>query len=243
MIYSHQTWYGVNRHPHTVLQVDFGGADIQHAAWIADQKLQFVNVHSPSGVVRSPTVIRNRLISGKLADHAVRNLLTREVDRRGLSLLVQEYDEVRRDNWREHDEYDLQVSSSLRQRTIEVRSSFCYILPQLERIIQRLSIYGWYVSGNKPIEPPRDFYWQVIYYMRPKDVRKGASWPDLPVFEDQLDAGSVRGYIVGGATKTMLHDRAVSEVRRDQDSAWYQSVSPICRGLDEKEILNATLTF
>ncbi len=236
-------WRCSDGHSHNVIQVDFEDADIKRAVWIADQKLQFVNVHSPGGVVRSPAIIRNRIISGKLADHAVKYLMNSAIASRGLSLVIQEYDEVRVDSWRNPDSFDLQISSPASHRDIEVRSSFSYILPLPERIIQRLSIYGWYVSGNKPSEPPRDFYWQVIYHMRPRDISKQATWPDLPVFEDQLDAGLVRGYIVGGATKELLNDRSVAVVRSDQDRAFYQSISPICLGMDVLGILNATLTL
>jgi hypothetical protein len=238
-----QVWRCSDGHSHNVIQVDFEDADIKRAVWIADQKLQFVNVHSPGGVVRSPAVIRNRIISGKLADQAVKYLINSTIASRGLSLVVQEYDEVRVDGWRNPDLFDLQISSSASHRDIEVRSSFSYILQRPERIIQRLSIYGWYVSGNKPSEPPRDFYWQVFYYMRPRDISKQADWPDVPVFEDQLVAGSVRGYIIGGATKELLNDKSLAGIRRDQDRAFYQSISPICRGMDVSEILDATLTL
>jgi len=243
MILLQQVWHCPDGHSHNVIQVDFEDIDIKRAVWIADQKLQFVNVHSPGGVVRLPAIIRNRIISGKLADHAVKYLINSTIASRGLSLVIQEYDEVRVDSWRNPDLFDLQISSPASHRDIEVRSSFSYILPLPERIIQRLSIYGWYVSGNKPSEPPRDFYWQVIYHMRPRDISKQATWPDVPVFEDQLDAGLVRGYIVGGATKELLNDRSVAVVRSDQDRAFYQSIWPICLGMDVLGILNATLTL
>ena len=237
-----KTWYCADRLAHNVIQVVFDDTDIKQAAWIADQKLQYVNVHSPGGIVTLRNIIRSRIISGKLADHCVKQFLNSTISSRGLALAIQEYDEIRTDNWKNHDFFDLQITSSLSQRDIEVRSSFSYILAQPERIIQRLSIYGWYVSGNKPIEPPRNFYWQVIYHLRPRDIRKEPSWPDLPIFEDQLEFGKLYAYIVGGATKDMLSNNQLAVIRRDQDRAFYQSISPICLGMDAHEILNATLT-
>jgi hypothetical protein len=66
-------------------------------------------------------------------------------------------------------------------------------------------------------------------------------WPDLPIFEQQLAAGSVTGFIIGGATWTMLEDANISTVREDQDNAKYQSVFPACVGMDIPAILQATL--
>jgi len=243
MILLQQVWRCSDRHSHNVIQVDFEDTDIKRAVWIADQKLQFVDVHSPAGVVRSPAIIRNRLISGKLADHAVKYLINSTIASRGLSLVLQEYDEVRVDSWRNRDSFDLQISSPTSHRDIEVRSSFSYMLAPAAKIIQKLSIYGWYVTRNKPREPLRDFYWQVIYHMRPGNISKQATWPDVPVFEDQLDAGLVRGYIVGGATRELLNNKSLAGIRRDQDGAFYQSISPICLGMDVSGILNATLTL
>ncbi len=234
------TW-ACDHKPHVVMRVDFSNHDIDQARQIAEQKIQYINVHSPGGVKRTPEIVRSRIIAGKLADYAVKELLIKEIELRGSQISVREYDEIRSDEFRKPDLYDLQIIGNQNTRDVEVRSSFSYILSDEKRIIHRLSIYGWYVSYNKPIEPPRDFYWQVIYYLRPHNIAKSINWPDVPIFEDRIDAGAVSGYVVGGATRSMLHDTMLSAVRKDQDNAFYQAVSPICSGMDVPTILGVTL--
>jgi hypothetical protein len=124
------------------------------------------------------------------------------------------------------------------KESIEVRSSFCYRLAPVEKIIEKLSVYGWYTSANKAAELPRDWYFQVIFYLRPRDISSDLDI-DIGVFEDQLDSGSVTGYIVGGASRQLLHAEGV--VRLDQDKASYQAISPIYRAHDCPSMARAIL--
>ena len=86
-----------------------------------------------------------------------------------------------------------------------------------------------YTSYNKPVEPPRDWYWQVIYYLRPQDCPQDGG-PNVGVFEEELAKGMVTAYVVGGASRALLEATGVT--RRDQDDAFYQAITPICDGLD-----------
>ncbi|MBA3240578.1 MAG: hypothetical protein H0T60_05055 [Acidobacteria bacterium] len=238
-------WRCEDGHTHTVVRADFNTDDINKATHIADQKVRHINVHSPGGIKRPPEVIHSRIIAGKLADYAVARLLRAKARERKVGVEISEYDEAREDDFRNPDPYDLRCSAAERVWDVEIRSSFSYKISNPRNIINKLSIYGWYVSRDKPAENPHDFYWQVIYHMRPQDVRVPAKprfpWPDLPIFEQQLAAGSVTGFIIGGATRTMLEDANISTVREDQDNAKYQSVFPACAGMDIPAILQATL--
>src|SRR5690348_12931133 len=120
---SHFNWKCADGHAHVVIRAEFDATDIAAAAGVADHKLQHINVHSPGGVARKPSVIRSRIISGKLADYAVKEVLKQEVASKGLALTVAEYDEIRTDNWVSPDEFDLRVNNATKQWMVEVRSS------------------------------------------------------------------------------------------------------------------------
>lgn len=227
---------------HSVVKVDFDGKDISSAVNVADAKIKFINAHNPGGIVRPIEVIKNRIIAGKLADSAVLAMIEQCIEHRGLAerSAVREYDKNRADNFENPDPYDLELSDLRTKvaKTIEVRSSFCYRLAPVSKIIEKLSVYGWYTSANKPVELPRDWYFQVIYYLRPKDVPNESDL-DLDVFEDQLEAGSVTGYVVGGASRQQLE--ADGADRTDQDGASYRAITPICRASDCIQMLNAVI--
>ncbi|WP_198527904.1 hypothetical protein [Xanthomonas citri] len=209
---------------------------------MAEAKVSFINAHNPGGILRPPGIIRNRIIAGKLADSAVLSMIQQCISHWGLSdlLAVREYDKNRSDNFENPDPYDLELINlkTLETKTIEVRSSFCYRLAPVSKIVEKLSVYGWYTSANKPVEPPRDWYFQVIYYLRPRDVENEYGL-NIDVFEDRVEAGSVTGYVVGGASRQLLDTKGVD--RTDQDGASYRAIYPVCQASDCIEMLNAVL--
>jgi hypothetical protein len=225
---------------HTVVEAIFDHDDIAEATEIAAAKMHYTNSHNPGGIVRPPEVIKNRIIAGKLADFAVREMISRCIDRwhLGSDFQVFEYDSCRTDNFEYRDPCDLELTNkrSQQSQTIEVRSSFCYRLAPVTKITEKLSVYGWYTSENKPIEPPRDWYFQVVYYLRPRDItdERGIK---VDIFEDRIEADSVTAYVVGGASQEMLHNKGIN--RTDQDGANYQAIFPICQANDCRAMLNA----
>jgi hypothetical protein len=227
--FSAKKWKCEGDKDHVIIEVVFDANDIKAASAVADAKVNFINVHNPGGICRPPHVIRNRIIAGKLADAAVAELLNQRIAQLGLSFSVNEYDKTRMDGFEHPDPYDLELNKPGSTQTIEVRSSFCYRLAPPDKIVKKLSIYGWYTSANKPAEPPRDWYWQVIFYLRPCDIPQ-ESGPAVRIFEDELEKGELIGYIVGGASRELLETIGVS--RTDQDNAWYRAITPICAGLD-----------
>lgn len=239
MKFSLKSWRCDDVKNQDVVEVTFDASDIDVAAKVADAKVKFINIHNPSGIKRPQNVIRNRIIAGKLADAAVARLLQDRIIKLGLAgvVTIDEYDQIRSDDFENPDPYDIRLvrSGQPEAETIEVRSSFCYRLAPPEKIVQKLSIYGWYTSANKPIEAPRDWYWQVIYYLRPSDIPH-SDGPRVRIFEDALRGGELVGFIVGGADKALLEASGVN--RSDQDGASYRAISPICSGLDFWQIIN-----
>lgn len=239
------TWHCGNGHNHNVVTVDFDKIDIQRAAKVADQKVRFINAHNPGGKWRNADVIRSRIIAGKLADAAVLQFIEQEVKHQDLQWELEEYDQTRTDDFRDPDPYDLLIIKPDQQRSeIEVRSSFCYRLAPPDRMVQKLSIYGWYTSANKPVEKPHDWYWQFVYYLRPRDMvppEGEKKWPNVDLFEDRLKNGALTGYIVGGANRQLFEDNEYASERRDQDGAMYRAIYPICNGLDCQKMLDVML--
>lgn len=241
MRFKHLKWGCTEGREYSVFRVSFDANDINTALAIANSKMHYINIHSPGGVRRSPEIIRSRIVAGKLADAAVFRLINGMIRKYNLSsrYAVHEYDSDRTDGFRNPDPYDLTLESASDIEEIEVRSSFSYRLRNPDRIIQKMSIYGWYISANKPAEAPRDWYWQVMYHLRPNDLAREDNWPDIAVFENQLNVNEVTGYIVGGSSREALQNYGAT--RRDQDGALYQAITPICGGMDVWEMISAML--
>ena len=239
MKFQQLKWHCADDSPHYVIEVSFDKVDISKAQEIANTKISYINVHAPSGLKRSNEVIKNRIIAGKLADHGVQRLIQHRIAELHLPCSITEYDATRVDDYKNPDPYDLLLTMPEGEQTIEVRSSFSYLLAPSRKIIEKLSVYGWYTSGNKPCETQRDWYWQVVYYLRPRDIQLNNNSPVTGVFEDKIDQGEVTGYIVGGATQQLLQTKGRS--RKDQDGADYVAISPICSALDCISMLSAML--
>lgn len=230
-------WKCVKGNPFYVVETVFEQQEIVEAIGVADQKIDHINIHNPGGIVRSQDVIHSRIVAGKLADGAVYELLKRQIENSKLDATIIEYDQIRTDGFKHVDPYDLALlKPGDVKELIEVRSSFSYRLAPVSNIINKLSIYGWYTSHNKPVESIKDWYWQFIYYMRPIDI-DDRTIDGMPIFEEQLRKNSVTGYVVGGANRQHLEQHG--RTRKDQDGAFYQSLSPICRGgLDYFNMIN-----
>jgi hypothetical protein len=239
-----ETWKCEDGHDHNVIKVNFDLQDISRAGSIADKKIDHIDAHNPGGRLREAGVIRNRIIAGKLADAAVLTFLRQEANSHKLNWQFTEYDQARTDDFCNPDPYDLlMIDSQGQQTTIEIRSSFCYRLSPYNKIAKKLSIYGWYTTANKPTEEIKDWYWQVVYYLRPLDITPPdrETWPDVKVFEDCLNSGCLSGFIVGGSSRKLLADISRATDRSDQDGAIYRSIYPICEGFDCQQMVNTML--
>ncbi|OMO20925.1 hypothetical protein [Vibrio lentus] len=221
--------------------VTFCHADIAAAADIVEKKIKYVDVHSPAGVARNIDVIRSRLLAGKLADHAVAGLIEKAIKKKGIDCRVQEYDAIRDDDFKKPDPYDLALVSEGGFFELEVRSSFCYKLAPLENIINKLSSYGFYTTRTKQHEPPKDYYWQVVFYNVPNDlINTEGRLDSVELFENDVINENLVAYVVGGGPRSLFEsENAV--IRSDQDGAFYHSISPIKNGLDCGQLVNLIL--
>ncbi|EKP0299518.1 hypothetical protein [Aeromonas veronii] len=227
-----EVWKTQNGKDFAIGVVKFDSVDVARALDIVKKKIDHVNVHSPAGIKRNNEVIESRLLAGKLADHAVEYLINKCIIKKNLPFIVQEYDSVRCDNFISPDPYDILVYGNNMRYEVEVRSSFCYRLRDKESILDKLSCYGFYTSKTKGYEPLKDYYWQVVFHNVPRDISNaGDGLNVVRVFEDDVRNKCLEAYIVGGGPRSIfLSDQ--SEVRKDQDGAFYQSIYPISNGFD-----------
>lgn len=231
-----ETWTNAGFGKHFVTRVDFDASDIGEAFNIAKAKLFHTNSYDPNGVAREHRVMESRLVAGELADQAVLSILNDFYLSNNQQYDAIEYDSIRQDNFTNSAPYSILIrhlGNSI--KTVEVRSSFCYRLPDPRMMISKLSTYGWYTSYGKPAEDPKDIYFQAFYHLRPQSIEKLAQWPDIPEFENCLRQGKVSIYVVGGADKVLLQNAGVVK-KDDADGAFYQAIYPANTGYDVPEL-------
>lgn len=243
MLLTEQSWPAAESRSHGIIQVDCDPSDIERARYYADLKLATVNPHGPGGLLRNKQVVRNRLTAGKLADAAVGAWLQQACAMHpalpsGTVLL--EYDRVRTDEFQYPDPYDLALLTPEGVlRSMEVRASFSYRVGRPSTIARKLSLYGWYSTHNKAMEPEKDGYWQAFFYARPEDLPAPEGFAQIPVFEDCLNQGKVTLYLVAGASRALLE--RIGQTRKDQDQAEYWAIYPAERAWDIPEMTRRLL--
>lgn len=95
------------------------------------------------------------------------------------------------------------------KKTIEVRSSCVkngidfalFAKPKGEEREQYFDVIGPYSNGYKPGEIEKDFYMRVLYCCEKKD------------FLELLDKPTLSLYITGGATKDMMNDNSIYQIK------------------------------
>lgn len=188
------------------VRVSFNEEDIARARHLAARKVNLVDIHSPGGDRRSHDVRLRRLVAGKLADHAVAQLLTLYYARNAPLFWVQEYDDVRTDQFKQPDPWDLRcIDPKGNSRMVEVRSSFVHRLNNAERLWThpRQSLLGPYRTAAKSMEAAKDLFWQVAFLRVPVD--EGDRGFNLPFQGDARDL-PLDAYVMGGG-ESELFDR------------------------------------
>lgn len=172
-----------------------------------DKKAQYTNVHNPAGDVRKPEDVVAAQRLGTLADLAVAKTLR---DAFGTRLTVIRYDDIRDDEFKEPDKFDIAIETpdkSIR-KLVEVRSSIARYLGKKQQLFGAFRLLGWYASGNKPGESLKDYYFQVIFWI-PKEVQKkkekGSSYSFQEIF-DLASKGQVEVLVFAAAPKYLLED-------------------------------------
>jgi len=226
-----EPWLTTNKLKFKIIKAIFEKKDIEEAKKIALAKFKFTNPNDPSGNARSDDTIYNRHCAGKLADFAVKHLINKKFEVSGSPLLCVDYDEIRTDNFKEPDLFDLAIySEDSKKIEIEVRSSFCYRIKNPQEIINKMSIIGPYTASHKLKENPHDWYFQFYWHMIPESF-KSHNIKKLPVFEEAMESNQLFGFIVGAANVGMLNDNSITKDQLDQ-GAEYKAVFPVSNGMD-----------
>lgn len=202
------------------------------------QKAEKIHRDSPSGRRRSVDEVDSQNFLGTLADIVCARLLKGYFKKHGLNIEVTRYDDVRIDNFQDHDQYDIKLSAHNLDYLVEVRSSVCIYL-SLESMVKRWQILGAYLSSVKgATETEKPFYLRPLYHLRNfEENRKTKSYQRTAAHE-LIYSGDLQLYFVGGATNVMLEEKGRNEAGQElkQGKAEFR-VLDITDGLDAKKML------
>jgi len=227
---------------HVILRasLESGNESIALAQSQSLQKAEKVHKDSPSGRKRNFDEIRSQNFLGTLADIVCARLLRGYFRKHSLDIAVTRYDDVRTDDFEDHDQYDLKLSSQGIDHLVEVRSSVCIYMP-LEAMIKRWQILGPYASSTKgATETEKSFYLRPIYHLSNFEENKRTNSYQRTAADELINRGDLQLYFVGGATNAMLQERGRNEAGQElkQGKAEFK-VLDITDGLDAREILEA----
>lgn len=189
-----------------------------------------VNPKAPSGRVRTKEEILTSCLAGKISEDATKSLLghfinSYKIDGRVLPAKISPDKLIERDEFYEtHVNVFVEVSG--KTKDIEVRSSFPYH-PNFSRVINEfLDILGYYRASYKSKEEPKDYYLRPLFHFNHNEMLK------------RLKEEMFLLYIVGGATKEELLRFGIDK-DLDQQGARYRVISPITRGRDINQMMEA----
>jgi len=231
---------------HNIIKVDYLSDEkmLQHAYTQAQAKAPHTHRNNPSARRRTEQEVFNSQYLGTIADIACSVLLQKHLDKYGTKqLLVERYDDIRSDNFRNADQFDARVILGDENRIlteIEIRSSVCNRV-SLARMLEVFDVLGWYTTANKPGEQKRDFYMRPVYHYNKYQTGQAYAVANAEQYllNDELDL-----YIVGGATADILQTKG--EIQRGfgllQEGATYQVVD-ILDALDAPAFLDTVLKF
>lgn len=152
---------------------------------------------------------------------------------------MQEYDEVRRDQFKQPDPWDLRcVDPNGNSRMVEVRSSFVHRLNDAERLWThpRQSLLGPYQTAAKSMEAAKDLFWQVAFLRVPVD--EGDRGFNLPFRGDARDL-PLDAYVMGGG-ESELFDRIGTHETIAQ-GAVYRVIRPMSAGRTVGQMLRLSV--
>ncbi|MEG8026203.1 hypothetical protein QP162_20855, partial [Sphingomonas aurantiaca] len=218
----------------------FDREDLDRARQIALQKVDSVNINSPGGSPRTREVRLRRLVAGKLADHAVKEVLERYFRRFARNWSVEEFDEVRQDNFLYPDPWDLRCFDQEEHvRLVEVRSSFVHWLKEIDtlRKLPKQSLLGPYATSSKIAEAQKDLFWQVAFFNIPDDERSGSG--NASFFGDHRD-GTIQAVVMGGGERD-LFERTGTVQREIAEGAAYLTIRPMSAGRTVDQMLRLTI--
>jgi hypothetical protein len=202
------------------------------------KKAAKVHKNAPSGRPRSAAEVERQNFLGTLADIACARALERYFKKHNTPINVTRYDDVRTDNFQNHDQYDIKLSTHDAEYLVEVRSSVCLYL-SLESMISKWQILGPYVSSAKgTTETVKPFYLRPIFHLSSFKTNRQTNSYQKTAVRDLIQGGDLQLYFVGGATSALLEEKGRNEAGQElkQGEAEFR-VLDITAGLDAKEML------
>ncbi|MBH3450848.1 hypothetical protein I5S84_18560 [Pseudomonas putida] len=197
-----------------------------------------VHRDTPSGRRRSVDEVNSQNYLGTLADIVCARLLEGYFKKHGLNIDVVRYDDIRTDDFQDHDQYDIKLSAQGLEYLVEVRSSVCIYL-SLAKMISRWQILGPYISSAKgSTETVKPFYLRPIFHLSSFEENKKTKSYQRKAAHELISNGDLQLYFVGGATSVMLEENGRSEAGQElkQGKAEFR-VLDITDGFDAKEML------
>lgn len=201
-------------------------------------KAEKVHKDSPSGRPRDPQEVLSVNYLGTLADIVCARLLESYFKKHNIKIGVVRYDDVRKDEFKNPDEYDIKLTALGRDHLVEVRSSVCQLL-SLEEMIGKWHILGPYESSTKGgTETVKPFYLRPIYHLSTYEKNKKSKEYKITKAREFLHNGELKLYFVGGATSALLEEKGRNEETYElkQNKANFR-VLDITNGLDAKGML------
>jgi len=145
-----------------------------------------VNKKSPDGIIRENDLIGYNNLGGVLAEKIVKLYLNQKAEQNNIKV------NIFSPPFTGHFEHrDIKINLNGKEKTIEIRSSFQYKQPDLNKVISSsLSLIGPYTTSYKGEEPEKDFFIQVFHrYFNPEIIEK---------IENEIEA-----IIIGGVQKNL----------------------------------------
>ncbi len=223
---------------HVILRVLLDSVVIELAKAQAALKARHINCGDPSGRQRGAAEVDSQNFLGTLADLVCARILVGYFRKYHLSIGVTRYDDVRTDDFKDHDQYDIKLSSAEADYLVEIRSSVCIYL-SLQAMIRKWQILGHYITDAKgETETAKPFYLRPLYHLSTfAENRQTQSYQRTSAVE-LIQRGDLQLYFVGGATHDLMMQHGRNEAGQElkQGRAQFRVLN-IMDGLDAQEIL------
>jgi len=225
---------------HAVLRIDVTGSTAFLAKAEQQARLKADRVHEddPAGNPRSYAEKLSQNFLGVLADMVCAEILRSYFQKHGIPITIERYDDVRTDNFENHDLYDIRLINQGREVLVEVRSSSCILL-SVEAMVRRWQILGPYVSTAKgSTETDKPFYMRVLYHLADFERNRTENFYSRSQGISYVKNGDLQLYFVGGATLDLLKKFGRNERGEEMKQGKSEfRVLNITEGLDAQNFL------
>lgn len=172
------------------------------------KKCAHVHLSDPAGRKRSSEEAFSQNFLGVVADAACAHILRLYIAKYQLGATVIRYDDIREDEFRDPDQYDIKIQDADREWYVEVRSSVCCFI-SLERMLKEWQVLGPYASASKgETERSKHYYFRPLYHFTRSKQTGDYQRADG---ERHLINGHLKLYLVGGATNDLIRKKGRQE--------------------------------